>query len=91
LIHGSNARNLCIAVLTSTSKNALSLIIAYVFCSTKLEIRAEQVLPGSEGVEGEREATMIQTMYAPVNKQMKKKEVEPSGRYFRPLGCKAAL
>jgi hypothetical protein len=27
--------------------------IAYVFSSTKLEIRAEQVLPGSEGV-GER-------------------------------------
>jgi hypothetical protein len=26
------------------------LIIAYVFSSTKLEIRAEQLLPGSEGV-----------------------------------------
>jgi hypothetical protein len=35
----------------STSKNALSfLFIAYVFSSTKLEKRAEQVLPGSEGV-----------------------------------------
>jgi hypothetical protein len=30
-------------------------IIAYVFSSTKLEIRAEQVLPGSEGGGGERE------------------------------------
>jgi hypothetical protein len=27
---------------------------AYVFSSTKLEIRAEQVLPGSEGKRGER-------------------------------------
>jgi hypothetical protein len=31
------------------------LILAYVFSSTKLEKRAEQVLPGSEGVGGERE------------------------------------
>jgi hypothetical protein len=38
---------------TSTSKNALSFfIIAYVFSSTKLEVRAEQVLPGSERGEG---------------------------------------
>jgi hypothetical protein len=28
---------------------------AYVFCSTKLEKRAEQVLPGREGVGEERE------------------------------------
>jgi hypothetical protein len=28
---------------------------AYVFSSTKLEIRPEQVLPGSEGGEGEKE------------------------------------
>jgi hypothetical protein len=28
------------------------LIMPYVFSSTKLEKRAEQVLPGSEGVEG---------------------------------------
>jgi hypothetical protein len=27
---------------------------AYVFSSTKLEIRAEQVLPGSEGGDGQR-------------------------------------
>jgi hypothetical protein len=31
------------------------LIIACVFSSTKLEIRAEQALPGSEGVRGEME------------------------------------
>jgi hypothetical protein len=30
----------------------MSLIIAYVFSSTKLESRAEQVLPGSERDEG---------------------------------------
>jgi hypothetical protein len=47
---------------------------AYVFFSTKLEIRAEQVLPGSErgrrresGV-GEQGREMTQTMYAHVNK-----------------------
>jgi hypothetical protein len=31
------------------------LIITYVFSSTKLEIRAEQILPGSERVSGEEE------------------------------------
>jgi hypothetical protein len=31
------------------------LIIAYVFSSTKLEKRAEQVLPGSKGVGGGRD------------------------------------
>jgi hypothetical protein len=47
---------------------------AYVFSSTKLEIRADQVLPGSEGGKegeggrGEQEGEMIQTMYAHVNK-----------------------
>jgi hypothetical protein len=30
------------------------LIIAYVFSSTKLDKRAELILPGSEGVEGRR-------------------------------------
>jgi hypothetical protein len=33
----------------STIKNALSFLLCFVFSSTKLEIRAEQVLPGSEG------------------------------------------
>jgi hypothetical protein len=47
---------------------------AYVFSSTKLEIRAEQVLPGSEvgrgveGGEGWQGREMTQTMYAHVNK-----------------------
>jgi hypothetical protein len=47
---------------------------AYVPSSTKLEIRAEQVLPGSKGWrrgEGEgrsQGAEMTQTMYAHVNK-----------------------
>jgi hypothetical protein len=51
----------------------LFLIIAYVFSSTKLEIRAEQVLPGSEGRWGERERAVGRRrngpiMYAHVNK-----------------------
>jgi hypothetical protein len=37
--------------LSQTSKNAVFLIISYVF-STKSEKRAEQVLPGSKGWEG---------------------------------------
>jgi hypothetical protein len=51
------------------------LIIAYVFSSKKLEIRAEQILPGSKGHwGGEKEGVrgqgkeMAQTMYAHVNK-----------------------
>jgi hypothetical protein len=47
---------------------------AYVFSSTKLELRAEQVLPGIEGGMGEKGGggrqggEMTQTMYAYVNK-----------------------
>jgi hypothetical protein len=47
---------------------------AYVFSSTKLEIRAEKVLPGSEVRWGEKSGgqgqgrEMIQTMYTHVNK-----------------------
>jgi hypothetical protein len=47
---------------------------AYVFSSTKLEIRAEQVLPrsegscGGEGREGEQGEEMTQTMYTHVDK-----------------------
>jgi hypothetical protein len=47
---------------------------AYVFPSTKLEIRAEQVLPGSkrgwggESGDGGQGGEMTQTMYAHVNK-----------------------
>jgi hypothetical protein len=45
----------------------LVFLIAYVFSSTKLEIRTEQVLPGSKrGWEEGR--GMAQTMYAHVNK-----------------------
>jgi hypothetical protein len=45
----------------------------YVFSSTKLEKRAEQVLSGSEGVRGEgrggrQGVKMVQTMYAYMNK-----------------------
>jgi hypothetical protein len=47
----------------------------YVFSSTKLEKRAEQVLSGSEGRWGDREGMgegaegeMAQTMYAHMNK-----------------------
>jgi hypothetical protein len=49
-------------------------LLCYVFSSTKLEIRAEQVLPGSkggreqEGGEWVQEGEMIQTMYTHVNK-----------------------
>jgi hypothetical protein len=51
---------------------------AYVFSSTKLEIRAEQVLPGREGggrkrVRGAGQGgEMTQTMYAHVNKLITK-------------------
>jgi hypothetical protein len=47
---------------------------AYVFSSTKLEIRTEQVLPGGEGGKGGEGGgvgqgrEMAQTMYAHVNK-----------------------
>jgi hypothetical protein len=43
-------KSLCIAILISNwQKRCVFLIAAYVFSSTKLEKRAEQVLPGSEG------------------------------------------
>jgi hypothetical protein len=48
-VHGSNARNLSVELsLSQTSKNAVFLIIAYVFSSTKSEKRAQQVLHGAE-------------------------------------------
>jgi hypothetical protein len=54
-VHGSNARNFSVYLsLSQTSKYAMSfLVIAYVFSSTKLEKRAEQVLPGNKGLGGE--------------------------------------
>jgi hypothetical protein len=73
-VHGSNARNLSVSLsLISTSKtHFIFLIIAYVFSSTNLEKRAEQVLPGSEGVKGKgkgrgQEEEMTQTMYTHMN------------------------
>jgi hypothetical protein len=36
-------------------KGFVLLVIVYTLSSTKLEIRAEQFLPGSEGMGGERE------------------------------------
>jgi hypothetical protein len=52
-VHGSNARNLSIELsLTQLAKTLVFLIIAFVFSSTKLKIRAEQVLHGSKGVGG---------------------------------------
>jgi hypothetical protein len=43
------------AILISNSqKHYVFLIIAYVYSSTKLEKRAEQVLPGSKGGGGEK-------------------------------------
>jgi hypothetical protein len=50
-------------------------IIPYTLSSTKLEIRAKQFLPGSEGVGGEMEGVggnegeMTQTFYAHMNKR----------------------
>jgi hypothetical protein len=60
--------------LTQLEKPLCLPFYAYVFSSTKLEIRAEQALPGSEegrekkGREGEQVEEVTQTMYAHVNK-----------------------
>jgi hypothetical protein len=74
-VHESNARNLSVQLfLISTSKNGFFSILCLYFSSTKLEIRAEQVLPGSKVEKGREErggrqgGEMIQTMYAHVNK-----------------------
>jgi hypothetical protein len=50
-VHGNNARVSVYSYpsYTQTSKKCfVFLIIAYVFSSTKFDIRAEQVLPGRE-------------------------------------------
>jgi hypothetical protein len=55
-IHGSKARNLSVSYpYLNYQKHFVFLIIAYVFSSIKLEIKAEQILPGSEGGVGGRE------------------------------------
>jgi hypothetical protein len=70
-VHESNARNLSVQLsLTQLAKMLCLPCYAYVFSSTKLELRAEQVLPGSEG-ERVGEGTggkMTQTMHPHVNK-----------------------
>jgi hypothetical protein len=55
-VHGSNAGiSLYNYPYLKLPKHYVFLIIAYVFSSTKLEKRAEQVLLGSEGGGEERE------------------------------------
>jgi hypothetical protein len=74
LVHGSNARNLSVQLsLYQLAKCYVFLIIAYVYCSTKLEIRAEQVLLGSEEGWGRQRGWRIRgrngpKIYAHMNK-----------------------
>jgi hypothetical protein len=58
---------LCSYPYLNWQKCFVFLIIVYVLSSTKLEIRAKQVLPGSKGVGG-KGGGVSQTMYAHVNK-----------------------
>jgi hypothetical protein len=71
-VHKGNARNISVELsLTQLAKTLCLPYYACVFSSTKLEIRAEQVLPGSEeGREGDRvgEEGRGEKMYAHVNK-----------------------
>jgi hypothetical protein len=75
-VHDSSARNLSVQLpFTQLAKTLCLPYYAYVFSSTKSEIRAEQDLLGSKGVGGRGEgggggqgAGMTQTMYAHVNK-----------------------
>jgi hypothetical protein len=55
-VHESNARNLCIAILISTSKNALSFFKAFIFCLlfNKIRDKGRTALPGSEAEWGSR-------------------------------------
>jgi hypothetical protein len=67
-VHESNARNLSVQLsLTQLAKMLCLPYYTYVFSSTKLEIRAEQVPPGSQ-VERGQGGEMTQTMYVHVNK-----------------------
>jgi hypothetical protein len=54
-VHGSNARYLSVLLSLTQLAKTLCFYYAYVFSSTKLEIRAEQVLPRSEEGRVERE------------------------------------
>jgi hypothetical protein len=70
--------------MSNYQKCYVFLIIAYAFFSTKLEKRAEQVLPGGRGREWRTAGgEMAQTMYARMNK--KKTQIYP-GRYFFHVG-----
>jgi hypothetical protein len=52
-VHGSNARNLSVWLsLTQLAKMLCLSYYGYFFSSPKLEIRAEQDLPGSKGGRG---------------------------------------
>jgi hypothetical protein len=56
-VHESNVRNLSVWLsLTQLAKTLCLPYYAYVFSSTKLEIRAEQDLPGSKGGRGDKGA-----------------------------------
>jgi hypothetical protein len=70
-VYESNARNLSVYLsLTQLAKTLWLPYYAYVFSPTKLEIRVEQVLPGSGGGGGggEQGGETTQTMYGHVNK-----------------------
>jgi hypothetical protein len=61
-------RNLSVQLLLSQlAKMLCFLIIAYVFPSTKLEIKAEQVLPGSKGCQVEKKGTGVRGEECPYN------------------------
>jgi hypothetical protein len=67
-----SARNLYIAVLISTSKNAMPFLLL-IYSSMELEKSVEQVLPGRKRGGGRgwgrgQEGEMTQTMYAHVSK-----------------------
>jgi hypothetical protein len=74
LVHGSNARNLCITILISTSKNALSFLLFLMSCLQQnwrtvqnrfcLEVRG---VWGKRRCRGQGEE-MDKIMYAHVNK-----------------------
>jgi hypothetical protein len=62
--------SLCSYLYLKLGKYYVFLIISYIYSSTKLEKRAEQVLPGSEGgwSEGGQGGEMAQTTYTHMNK-----------------------
>jgi hypothetical protein len=53
--------------LCKSSKNAMSFYYWYVYSSTKLDKRAEKVLPGSEGGGGETEGVGTEGTNGPNN------------------------